>query len=401
MELFVLPALLGIGLLYAFTTNDDDSDDDFGNDEGLTLGQTEVSEQVDLPTRPGPDPDADQTLTGTPEDDTLIGAAGDDEIEAFRGNDLLDGKAGDDFLNGAAGDDILRGGRGNDLLIGGSGADDIDGEDGDDLILPGVGGDVTNGGDGNDIIIDEQGFDIIYGGAGDDIIASGRNPDTVFGGDGDDIIVYQGEAGVLSGDDGDDVMVAINEFSSPDGTRMDGGAGNDVMSGIGDSLFGGTGDDTLGTYEPEGADAGKAVSRLNGGFGDDTLISADGDALLTGNQGTDSFVATTTGKTTIFDFDPATETVEFQVELLNGLDPDTTPAPSLVIRGVGADTQISLSVPEGQSGLIQNEEQVVILKNVDPDDLRRDSVTLSLLSTADRAATLEATFRPTLPDLTS
>ena len=84
---------------------------------------------------------------GTPStaDDTYVIANGNyvddgaeadalDLISGTAGHDVIDGKGGDDELSGMAGDDRIEGGNGSDVIQGGLGQDTINGGIGDDVI---------------------------------------------------------------------------------------------------------------------------------------------------------------------------------------------------------------------------------------------------------------------------
>jgi hypothetical protein len=117
-------------------------------------------------------------------------------------------------------------------------------------------------GDGNDR---EEGATTAYGGPGDDVFVGSTS---VIGGDGNDVAVGVGAA---SGDAGDDRL---------QGGRLDGGAGDDVLTGADggawlatgpgfDTVVGGSGDDTVVDAAADGR-----PDRLEGGGGTDTLSFA-------------------------------------------------------------------------------------------------------------------------------
>ncbi len=130
-------------------------------------------------------------------------------------------------INGTEANDFLEGGPGNDTIRGFAGFDQIFGEDGDDFIDGGADGDTIFGGDGDDIIDGGGDFDNIYGEGGDDIINSG-GPGNIYGGEGNDTLTATSSDGQLWG-------------------LLDGGPGDDVLispNGQMD-LYGGPGDDLL------------------------------------------------------------------------------------------------------------------------------------------------------------
>ncbi|WP_417518115.1 beta strand repeat-containing protein [Minwuia sp.] len=251
-------------------------------------------------------------LRGSNGADTLAGAGGDDTLQGEVGNDRLSGGAGDDLLDGGAGDDtadfgattggvtvdLATGeatGEGTDTLVsierveGGSGADSISGDANANTLSGAAGDDTLNGLGGDDRFgysTGENGNDLIFGGdgAGDNLRLdlldpSGSNVTISDDGNGDvlvDMIAPLNQSALLDGveivsvigADGDDVLI-IDDLS---GTEIGNG-------GIVASLGGGA--DSL-----NAADATTAVS-VDGGAGNDTLVSGAGADTLAGGDGTD------------------------------------------------------------------------------------------------------------------
>ncbi len=141
---------------------------------------------------------------------------------------------------GSPDDDNLTGTSGADFLDGDAGNDTIDGNDGNDTIY---------GGDGDDEVFGDGGNDLIYGEAGDDWISGGLGTNEIYGGDGDDEIITSGAS------------------------TLDGGAGNDILTGY-------TGNDTL---KP-----GTGGNFAYGQTGNDTYIHGGGDDVYYDTGGTDS-----------------------------------------------------------------------------------------------------------------
>jgi Ca2+-binding RTX toxin-like protein len=228
----------------------------------------------------GPLPSA--KIVGGPGRDTLRGGSANDELRGGPDDDTLEGGPGEDVVKGDGGDDVLvwRDGDGADRLDGGLGTDSavVEGDPvaGDQFqISPsrrGVLVERTNlvpialdfarverleldtlG--GNDEVVASDGFTSgpslrIDGGEGDDVITGSDGPDVLIGGGGEDQIM---------GRDGDDVL--------------DGGNGADVVFGGDDDdiLLGGEGDDVL--------DAGNGDDVLLGGPGLDLLLPGPGDNI--------------------------------------------------------------------------------------------------------------------------
>jgi Ca2+-binding RTX toxin-like protein len=266
-------------------------------------------------------------IPGTPLSDNLSGTPEDDEILGFAGDDTLAGGGGIDFVHGGSGKDVLVG-RDGDLLNGGVGNDRFfvgaaftqpvltaNGDAGDDSFEsistfdPGQSvfnfGLDLDGGLGNDA------FDfaliqasIMDGGHGNDRFTIDRMLSGMLtGGEGQDQFQVRFMLGHIWAGDGNDVIsVGIAETG---GTVLRGENGNDVISsGVGSAVIeGGAGNDRL----SDGLDFNDLPSRLDGGAGNDVLRSpglddlsgGDGrDALesggfantLTGGAGADRFV---------------------------------------------------------------------------------------------------------------
>jgi Ca2+-binding RTX toxin-like protein len=289
---------------------------------------------------------------------TLVGIT---KIDAGAGNDVVLGSAAAETLIGGAGDDLLNGGGGNDTFqVTGtaSGFDAVDGGVGTDTIqamaastmigLTSIAGIETitagtftgvyisgsanadtldftavttmtgigriDGGAGNDTITGSGLADIIVGGTGDDTLAGGAGNDTfqvsgttagfdaVDGGAGTDTISATAASTVIGlrsltgvetvsggsfsgvyiqGSGGDDVLnfLAVTLTAI---TKVDGGAGNDTITGnsAANTLFGGIGNDVL------NGDAG--IDTLNGDDGDDTIAGGLGNDTINGGNGLDT-----------------------------------------------------------------------------------------------------------------
>jgi VCBS repeat-containing protein len=189
-------------------------------------------------------------------------------------------------VNGA--DDVLNlsGTNGDDMLIGGPGPDTLTGLDGNDVIVGNGGADVLSGGNGNDSVSGNEGDDTILGGLGTDTLDGGPGTDTLLLPQ----LVPQNNVAVTISINLVTGTYTVNNVSF--GTLVDienvVGAGNSLFvtgtagpnylySGSGGSLTGGDGNDTL--------DAGGSTLgvSLNGGIGDDLLISGPGnDSFITG-----------------------------------------------------------------------------------------------------------------------
>ena len=269
-------------------------------------------------------------------------------IDAGAGNDAITGSAGNDLIVGGAGSDVLAGGLGNDIFqINGSDAayDRFQGDDGYDLIQGGDDDDIIrmnvfssvstvekiDGGAGNNVVAGTQyndtldfsttelvnianidggaGNDAITGSAGNDLIIGGAGSDVLAGGTGDDVFQitgsdtaydrFQGDDGndLIQGSDNDDI-IRMNVFSGVSAVeKIDGGAGNNIVSGTqyNDTLnFSGTS-----LFNITNIDGGAGNDAITGGAGNDLIIGGAGSDVLAGGMGDDIFRVT--GSDTAYD----------------------------------------------------------------------------------------------------
>ena len=240
--------------------------------------------------------------------DTLLSGTGNDTLVSRFGTDTADGGTGNDTLrvdysaattafvnqgqngfgNGAGASvtfsDIenfdVRSGSANDIIRTFFRQDPNSG-----VILSG--NDTVNAGAGNDRVGAGDGADIIYGGEGNDSLdGDGALVGKVggFGGSrmtwvfsGDDMVFGEGGDDMLAGGLGSDML--------------DGGTGNDTLYGDAYAFFynDGTAFGGQDTFFPTDVDpnVGTNVDTLNGGDGDDTLVTRFGADILDGGAGTD------------------------------------------------------------------------------------------------------------------
>ena len=268
----------------------------------------------------------DDTLGGGDGNDTLYGGDGGDVLSGDAGSDRLYGGAGDDSLSGGTGDDILAGGDGDDAFYGDEGADTVDGGPGRDRIdycdssagiLINLQTGVGTGGDAEgDVLINMEDVlgtpysDVLVGNEGDNLLRGlgGREfngeSDTIRGGGGVDEIhgvgLLDGGAGndmvygsgFLLGGGGNDQLIARSQWSYRTRNELDGGAGDDVLTGHNghDLLRGGEGDDLISGgssaeygYEPLSFDL------MEGGAGNDTYLCMNsGMDFVNDNQGSNT-----------------------------------------------------------------------------------------------------------------
>ncbi len=274
---------------------------------------------------------------------TVSGGSGDDYVGGTNdaGDDIYGG-AGNDRIEGRDGNDTIYGGSGNDLVLGydgsatSSGSLSVSSDDGsNDTLYGGVGNDTLAGGQGDDSLYGGDDADVLYGGDGNDVLEGGAGADTLFGGDGSDRLVISDGFGsdvIYGGGSGSDTLDlsglgtgatvtftdagegsftdgsstgyfygienvvltsqadTFDADASTTGVSVDGGAGNDTITGSAyrDTLFGGAGDDVITT--------GESADTVDGGEGSDTIILHDQDFAISniitdsGTSGTDTLV---------------------------------------------------------------------------------------------------------------
>ena len=152
---------------------------------------------------------------------------------------------------------------------------------------------VTGGGTGDDVgdsLSGGAGYDVIYGEGGDDTIYGGDGSDSIEGGDGDDYIDSSSDDPVDLPDLGFPSYMgfpAVPADSDPNNDKdfVDGGAGNDtiITGDDDDTIFGGSGDDLIdGGVDKDLINAGSGNDTIIGGEGNDTIDGGDGDDLIYG-----------------------------------------------------------------------------------------------------------------------
>lgn len=221
-------------------------------------------------------------------DDTIHGDDQTTDFDDASGHiELLVGDEGDDTIYGNDGADVIYGMDGNDTIHGNAGLDSISGGGGVDVIYGGWGNDAIYGGDfsGQAVSLNEvpsetpDAGDEIFGGPGSDYLVGGLGFDQLSGGTGDDLLFANVEQDLASVDD----ATPADEVDTA-GSRMFGGAGDDVLVGSNrwDRMLGGLGDDTLWGFE--GRDY------IRGGQGNDTIVGGPGIDDINGNTGNDHLI---------------------------------------------------------------------------------------------------------------
>ncbi|WP_372088784.1 calcium-binding protein [Tistrella mobilis] len=268
-----------------------------------------------------------EAATGGEADDSLTGDIWNNVLDGGLGADTLDGGDGNDYVSyayrltsvtanlatGANTDgdgftsiENLIGGWGDDMLTGDAGANILQGGGGDDTLLGGLGDDTLDGGNGADTIDGGDGFDTVsYAGAGTGMridLANGNAGEGNYLGftTGTPIDQLQNVEAVL-GSDHNDVIFSI------DGARIDGGRGNDILisSAGSDTLIGNEGTDGVayleaasgvtanlatgtGTAGEATGDIYTGIENLYGSQFDDVITGDDGANTLAGYAGDDA-----------------------------------------------------------------------------------------------------------------
>ena len=269
-------------------------------------------------------------IAATQYDDSLQGTDGDDTIDGLGGDDWITGGQGNDTLSGGAGNDVLDGGFGDSALFGGAGNDHLTAFFGDYNTLSG---------DAGDDLIEFAGLHAhADGGDGDDRFRIGSESHiarTVDGGSGTDFITweyeYEGVTRNIAEDfgywDWSPIAITITSIEGVIGTAyadyflvnpadrevvtlnliLEGGAGDDVlMTGAGnDRLYGGQDNDYLfGNSGKDLLDGGTGDDYLSGGNGNDVMFGRDGNDTLIGDSG-DDFLRGNTGDDILYGGDGA------------------------------------------------------------------------------------------------
>ena len=272
----------------------------------------------------------------------VISAAG---LAAGTSSLTLNGEAGNDIVTGGAGADLLIGGTENDTLTGGPGADQMLGQAGSDIMVwqPGDGSDVMEGGDGSDEaqVVGGNGAEAFVIAANGTRVAFNRVDPSPFALD-----IGTTESLVLLANGGNDTVSTSGSLAALISLTIDGGTGDDVILS---------------------------------GNGSDVIFAGEGNDFVDGNQSND--IAFLGAGNDVFQWDPgeANDTVEGQE------DSDT-----LLFNGSGANENFVVSPNSGRNILTRDVgavtmdlnalEQIIInagagTDNIDVNDLTGSDVT--------------------------
>ncbi|QEY62027.1 heme peroxidase [Metapseudomonas lalkuanensis] len=291
-------------------------------------------------------------IAGAVGNDTLSGGGGDDTLVGVDGNDVLNGNTGADRMVGGVGDDTFYVDNVLDTVVesAGSGSDMVRttlssytlGANLEILVSLGGGaftgtgnalGNRLVGGAGTDTLDGLAGNDILQGLAGNDVLNGGADADTMIGGSGNDTYYVDNALDFVAeaiGGGTDVVRTTLSSYSL--GTNVE----NLVF--IGSGVFSGTGN-TL-------------ANRIQGGSDDDTLSGLSGNDILVGGAGNDTMdggvgndifqFGAGFGQDRILGFDAIQAGGQDRLHIADLGITAATFAGSVVIAGVGADTQVTI-----------------------------------------------------------
>jgi len=261
----------------------------------------------------------DRLIHGTRGPDVILGGRGANEILGGRGNDIICGGFGRDRIAGGKGKDTIDGKKGDDYVRGGRGSDEVDGGAGRDRVRGDSGNDMVRGSPGRDDVEGGLGDDEVDGGQGGfDTVAGGIGRDRIDGGPGaHDIANYRSAGGPI-------------EIDLADGTVR--GAEAEHLTGIED-VVGGSGDDLIATSTA-------TLNRIEGGPGDDRLLSSHGEDEAFGGPGSDECF----GSFSVEESCGVAGAVGTRVELYDSL----TGAPALAIAGDAGVDEVHVDFRDGR-----------------------------------------------------
>ncbi|MEP7112487.1 MAG: calcium-binding protein [Ilumatobacteraceae bacterium] len=259
----------------------------------------------------------------------LFGGTGNDTLTGGSGADTLTGQAGNDTLLGKGGADGLFGGSDNDSLLGGDADDRVFGEAGDDRLIwnPGDDTDLNEGGAGVDTTE-------VNGGTGAERFTTSANGARVrfdrvtpapFS-----IDIGTSESLTLNANGGADSFSAVGNLAALITITVDGGTGNDTISGSNgiDVLLGGTGNDFI--------DGQQGNDRALLGSEDDVFQwdPGDGSDVVEGQNGFDTMVFNGSNASENFDVSANGQRVRFLRNVAN-ITMDTDDVEKLDLNAVG------------------------------------------------------------------
>jgi Ca2+-binding RTX toxin-like protein len=356
-----------------------------------------------------------------------VGGFGNDMMYGLGGDDRLDGQAGNDVLDGGDGNDNLVGNFGNDKLLGGAGSDNLSDDQGSNVLDGGAGDDYLNGqsiddqillgGEGNDWLSGGVGSVSMDGGAGNDNLNIQTSRHVVaLGGAGDDNLdAYQqfwvqalpdvswdGSAITLDGGDGNDTVkmrgAGLSGYGNERGAQtiaLIGGAGNDSLDLSSTAYL----DPNYGPY---------GVASLDGGEGNDVLSGSSVRQLsMTGGSGADTFVLTVrqyntikAGTTSILNMDGSVDVRQVDAVVITdfagGLGNDVLDYSDMVRNGA-RNFDGSNPFATGHLKLVQSGADTLVQFKEDGAEGTAVAVTVAVLQNVDKGSLVAANFNPNYP----
>ena len=267
------------------------------------------------------------TLLGGAGNDTLNGGAGNDILDGGAGGDVMAGGSGDDiyFVTSTRDSVVESESGGNDSVR--ASVDFTLGDHIEELELTGDGdirgsgngsANIIKGNDGNNTIFGGGGNDTLFGGFGDDAIYIFGTEDDVsfaYGGDGNDVIEAEDGSGTLEGGEGNDLYDVHGNYTIIE--KLDGGI--DSVIGyqsflLGDNVENGRLQTAIAQATLTGNNLDNVLSltqagMLDGGAGNDTLTGGTADNVIYGGAGIDTAIFTAAQNSYVFVWDASSQTL--------------------------------------------------------------------------------------------
>ncbi|MBX2867971.1 MAG: hypothetical protein KTR18_04825 [Acidiferrobacterales bacterium] len=310
-------------------------------DTDASTGGDDTIEGLDQPDIPDGDPTID-------DNDRIISGIGADTVNGNLGDDIIISDNGEINYNVPGGDgdpttvDLIQS---TDISLGGS--DQITAGEGDDFVIAGFGSDNVTGDLGNDVILSDNGEIVLLAGAVTRVVSTDTDAST---GGGDQVNGFRG-ANVINGDpaadDNDTIITGVGADT------VNGNFGDDIIiSDNGEIDYNtGSGDGnpaTVDLIQTINIDLG-AGDNVIAGEGDDTVITGFGSDTVTGDGGNDIIVS-----------DNGVITLQ-QGFIERLVSTDTTEATG------GADIINGFGAPELANGNPSIEDNDIIVAGVDAD----------------------------------
>lgn len=239
-----------------------------------------------------------KVIFGTQQNDNISNTVNGATIDAIAGNDYIrnygdhvsiDGGDGNDNIDNQGNSVTINNNNGNDKTFNKGSNVEIDAGTGENYIHnSSITSSVTiNGGTNNDSIDNSGEYAFILGGDGNDTV---YNEAAYYSGN--DYYPGNGNNVTIIGDNGNDYI--SNEYGK--NLIVNGGNGNDTIKNnefreSNSSINGGDGDDLI-NNRLYGYQANNALSTIDGGIGNDSILNDATDVTINGNDGNDSIIST-------------------------------------------------------------------------------------------------------------